>query len=140
MNLVDEEYVARLKVSENRGQIPRALDGRAGGDAHVDFHLVRHNMRQTGLAQSRRAIKQNVIQRLAALTRGLNQDAQVFFQAILAGKLGQQRRAQSAIKRGVFVTRLRGNRPIGHAFLSSGSSAADTHNLLTEATSCAASL
>ena len=120
MNLVDEEHIARFEIGQDRGQIAGTLDGRTGGDAHVDLHLVRHDVRQAGLAQSRRAVEQDVIQRLAALPGRLNQDAEIFLQALLAGKFGQQRRAQSAIERGVFFTRLRGNGPIGHEFLSSG--------------------
>ena len=89
MNLVDEEHIACFEIGQNRGQIAGSLDGRAGRDAHVDAHLVRHDVRQAGLAQSRRTVKQDVIQRLAALPGGLNQDAQIFFQAFLAGKFGE---------------------------------------------------
>ena len=122
MNFIDEEHIAGFEIGENGSQIACPLDGRAGGDTHIDLHLVGDDVRKAGLAQSRRAIKQDVIQRLAAQPSGLNQDAQILFQALLAGKLGEQRRTQGTIERGVFFTRLRGNGPIGHDFLSSSSS------------------
>ena len=43
--LVDEQHVALLQVRQQRGQIARLFNGRAGCDADLHAHLVRHNAR-----------------------------------------------------------------------------------------------
>jgi len=57
-------------------------------------HLVRDDVRQRGLSQSRRTSEQNVIERLATLTRGSNIDAQIFLGFGLPDVLGELRRTQ----------------------------------------------
>ena len=71
MDLVDEQHVVRLQVGQQRGQVAGALDHRAGGLAQVDAQLVGDDVRERGLAQARRAEDQHVVERLAALARGL---------------------------------------------------------------------
>ena len=84
MNFIEEENFLGFERSQNRGQVALALQQRtrAGFDRHNEF--VRDDLRQRGLAQSRRPVEQHVIQRLAAAPRRLDRDLDVLFDALLA--------------------------------------------------------
>ena len=66
MDLIHEEDVILLQIGEQGRQIAWLLDGRAGGDADIDPHLVGNDTGQGGLTQARRAVEQDMVQRLAA--------------------------------------------------------------------------
>ena len=40
VNLVDKQHIAGVHIGEQRHQITGFLDGRPGGDAHGDAHLI----------------------------------------------------------------------------------------------------
>ncbi len=66
MHFVDEEDVALAQIGEDGRQVAGALDGRARRDLEPRAHLHAQDMREGGLAEARRSIEQDVIQRLAA--------------------------------------------------------------------------
>ena len=84
MDLIDEENVALAQIGQQSGQITGLFDGRAGGNADVDAHFVGDDACQSGLAQTGRAIEQNVVQRLIAALCRLNVDGEVFLDLFLA--------------------------------------------------------
>ena len=84
VDLVDEQHVVRFEVGQQRGQVARALQHRAGGVAQVDAHLARDDVRQRGLAQAGRAEQQHVIERLLALAGGLDENVQLAADLFLA--------------------------------------------------------
>jgi hypothetical protein len=67
VDLVDEQDVVRFEVGQQRRQVARTLQHRAGGLAQVDAHLARDDVGQRGLAQARRAEQQRVVERFARL-------------------------------------------------------------------------
>jgi hypothetical protein len=67
VDLVDEQDVAILEIGEQRGKIARLGDYRAGRGAEADAHFLGNDLRQRGLAESRRAEEQHMIERIAAL-------------------------------------------------------------------------
>mgnify|MGYP003370841034 CR=1 FL=1 len=77
VDLVDEQHVPFLQVGEQRRQVAGLFDGRAGRDADLDAHLLGDDARQRGLAQTRRAVQQDVVHRFAALLRRPQIDPQV---------------------------------------------------------------
>ena len=95
MDLVHKQDVPLVEVRQQRRQIAGLFNGRAGGDADVDPHLLSDDARQRRLAQSRRAVEQNVVQRFLPLPGGLNEDAQIllglFLTDVLRQGLGSQR-------------------------------------------------
>ncbi len=97
MDLVDEQHVARLEVGEQRGEIARALEHRARRLAQVHAELVRDDVRQRRLAEARRAEQQHVIERLAALARRLDEDAELLADLLLADVFVEAARAQRAL-------------------------------------------
>ena len=94
VDLVDEQNVARLEIGENGGEIARLGQHRAGGGAEIDAQLARHDLRQGGLAQARRAGEQHMVQRLAARLGGLDEDGEIFARLLLADEIGQPLGAQ----------------------------------------------
>ena len=78
MDFVDEQHVVGLKTGQDRRNVAGPLDGRPGGDLDGRTHLVGDDVGQGGLAQARRPVDDHVIQGLAAHSRRLHGDAQVF--------------------------------------------------------------
>ena len=66
VDLVDEQDVAFLQIGEQRGEIARLGDDRAGRGAKPDAELARDDLGQRGLAEPRRPEEQHMIHRLAA--------------------------------------------------------------------------
>ena len=97
VDFVDEEDVAGLQGGEHADQVAGALEHGARRDADVDAQLARHEHRQRGLAEARRAEEQGVVQRLLALLRGVDRDLQRFLHLRLADELVEPRRAQRRV-------------------------------------------
>lgn len=70
MNLVYEQNVIGLQVSQQRRQIAWAFQHRSGGLAQAYTHFIGDDMGQRGLAKARRAKQQYMVQRLVAPTSG----------------------------------------------------------------------
>jgi hypothetical protein len=116
VDLVHEQHVARLQVGEDGGEVPGALQHRAGGGAEAHAQLARDDLRQRGLAQAGRAVQQHVVQRLAARARGLDEDGQVLAQQLLAGEVVQALRAQADLA-GILVLAFAAGQAFAHAGL-----------------------
>jgi hypothetical protein len=87
MDLVDEQDAARSEVGEEPREVPGALDHRARGLRDLYAQLVRENRRQGGLAEAGRPVEQDVVQRLAALAGGREEDAELFLEPRLPDEL-----------------------------------------------------
>ena len=97
MDLVDEQHVVALEVGQHRREVARALEHRAGGLAQVHTHLRGDDVRERGLAQTRRTEQQHVVERLAALAGRTDEDVELLACLGLADVLGQRARAQRAL-------------------------------------------
>ena len=84
MNLVDEQHIALVQVGEQRRQVTRVSDGRAGGDADIHAHLVGDDVRKRRLAKPRRPVEQDMVERLAPCLGRLDEDAHLFLHLALA--------------------------------------------------------
>ena len=102
VNLVDEEDVVLLEVGEDGGHVAGALDGGAGGDADVHPHLGRDDVGERGLAESGRPVEEDVVERLLALLRGEDADAEVVLDLLLPDVLLERAGAQARLGGGVF--------------------------------------
>ena len=74
MDLIYEEDIPCSEIGQDCGQIPRAFNCGARGYLDAHTHLIGHYMRECGLSQARRTIKEDVIQGLAALPRRLDKN------------------------------------------------------------------
>ena len=77
VDLVDEEDVVLFEIGQQRREIARLGDDRAGGGAEIDAELLRHDLRQRRLAEARRPDEQHMVERLAAALRRLDEDLQI---------------------------------------------------------------
>src|SRR5262249_40468838 len=98
MDLVDEENVVRLQLREQARERALVLDGRARRRVRGDAHLFRDDVRERRLAEPGRAAKEDVIERLAALLRRLDEDAQVVLVVVLPHVLVERRRPEEAVE------------------------------------------
>src|ERR1700687_5592289 len=93
MDLVDEQHVPLVEIVYDGGKITSAFDRRPRGHAQVDAELARDDMRQRGLAEAGRSGEQDVIERLAALARGLDRHRENLPDALLPDEFRQGGRA-----------------------------------------------
>ena len=89
VDLIDEQHVAPLKIGQDGCDVSASNQGRSRGDAQACTHLAGHDPRQRGLPETRRPGEQDVVDRLAASARGLEDDLQLLSQQVLAHEVGQ---------------------------------------------------
>ncbi len=113
MHLVDEEHIELLQTGQDGGEVARALDGGAGGNAHGNAHLRGDDVGQRGLAETGWAVEEQVVQRLVALEGGLRGDVQVVLQLLLSDELSQPLRTQRVVERRLVVLQVAGGDAVG---------------------------
>jgi hypothetical protein len=84
VNLVDEQDVAILQVGEKSGKVAGLGDDGTRRCTEADAHFAGEDPGQRGLAQSRRSEKENMVERFAARSSGIDEDAKVFARRLLA--------------------------------------------------------
>ena len=99
VDLVDEQHVARFEIGEQGRKVAGLGDDGAGGGAEADAHLAAEDLRQRGLAEAGRAGEQDVVERIAAIAGGGDEDFQVGLGRLLAGEIVERRRPQRAVDR-----------------------------------------
>ena len=77
VDLIHEQDVVFCQIGKQGRQIAGLFDGRAGGDADVDPHLVGNDVGEGGLTQAGRAVEQHMVQRLVPHFGSLDKDLQV---------------------------------------------------------------
>src|SRR2546428_13530922 len=109
MDLVDEQDVSGIAVRSDRRQIPGALDGGAARDADLAAHLVRDAIGGRRLPDPGRPVQQDVLERLLAQLRGLEQDAKVALDGVLVDVVGvvETPRSERELEMALLVARLR---------------------------------
>ncbi len=98
VDLVDEQHVALFEIGQQRRQIARLGDHRAGGGAKADAELARDDLRQRRLAQPRRADEQHVVERRLALLRRLDEHLEIGPRRRLPDEFGKARGAQRNVE------------------------------------------
>ena len=81
---IHKQQVALLKIVQDCSHFPGLFNCRAAGYLHIDTHFIGDNACQRGFAQAGRPVKQNMIQRVSALSGRLNVNLQVFLGLFLA--------------------------------------------------------
>ena len=97
MDFVNEQNVPRLKVGQDRRQITRLGQHRPRGHPEIDPQLARHNLCQRCLSQTRRAMEQSVVHRLAPPFRGFDEHTQIRASLGLTNEILKHLRAQGAV-------------------------------------------
>ena len=113
VDFINEQHIAFLKVGQQTREVCSLLNGWATRAFEISTHCFGENVRNGGLAQTRRAGKQDVIERLVALTGSSHGNFQSLLDLGLAGEVRKERRTQRQFERGIrFVER--GNGPFSH--------------------------
>ena len=112
MDLVDEQDVALAQAGEDRGEIARALDGRSRCGADLCPDLRGDNICKGRLAEARRAVQQDVIDRLGPMACRIEEDGQVLLDALLARELVQAAGPDSGLERELLRGDLGGADPL----------------------------
>src|SRR5262249_15164891 len=89
--------VALFEIGQERGKVARLRDHRSRGCAKADAELARHDLCERGLAKSRGAHEQHVVQGLDAFSRGFNKDGEIRARLRLADQVRQQLRARRSV-------------------------------------------
>ena len=72
MDLIDEQHIVFIEIGQDRSKITSPLNSRSRRDPDIDAHFIGNDPRQRCLSQSRRAVKQHVIQRFLSQFGRLN--------------------------------------------------------------------
>jgi hypothetical protein len=99
------------EVREDRGEVARLLDARARRRADGHAELVGDDVGERRLAEAGRAVEQHVVERLAALRRGLDRDLQVLAHAVLPDVVVERARPQPGLVLRVVVDARGGDEP-----------------------------
>ncbi len=89
VDLVDKEHIVWFEVGEQCSQITRFLQYGARGSLDIDPHLVGNDVGEGGLAQTRRAEDQQVIESLPPQPSRLDKDLHLLANGILTGIVRQ---------------------------------------------------
>jgi hypothetical protein len=102
VNFVDKEDIAGIEVGQKAGQITWFFKHGAGGHAQGGFEFLGDDVRQGGFTEAGRAVQQNVVEGVAALFGGLDEDLKVIHDFLLTTEFVQQLGAQGFFKQFVF--------------------------------------
>src|SRR2546426_4173375 len=94
MNLVDKQNVAEFEIRQYRREVTFQLDQWPRSRPKLRGHFVGDYRCQGGLAETRRTIKQNVIERLTAFSGGLDRNFEIIFNALLSDVLAEDSRTK----------------------------------------------
>ena len=94
MDLIHKENIIFVQIGQKCRQISRFFNGRSGGNAEIDAHLIGDDAGQRCLAQTGRAVEQNMIQRFLPHPRRLDEHLKVAFCLFLTNILPQRFRTQ----------------------------------------------
>ena len=98
VDLIDEEHIARFEIGEDGGQVAGSLDDRPRGGLDVDPQFGGDDVGKGGLAQARRAVEKDVIERFSPSPGGIDEDPQVVLGLFLPHILGECPGAQGGLK------------------------------------------
>ena len=98
MNLIDKEHIALVEIGQQTRQIARLVEHGTRGHFELRTHLVGDDTRQRGLAQTRRAVQQHVVERLATHQRRANEDVEVLDNLLLTREVGQLLRSDTVLE------------------------------------------
>ncbi len=98
VDLVDEEHRPRLERRQERRDVALALERRPGGLDERHLELGGDDLRQRGLAESRRPGEQHMVERLAAARGRRDRDRQLVLERLLADEVLQPAGPQRAVE------------------------------------------
>ena len=98
VDLVDEEHRSRLERGQEAGDVGLALERRTRRLHERDAHLGGNDVGERGLAEPGRTRQKDVVERLAALAGGLDEDLELVGDLALTDEVGESLRPQAAVE------------------------------------------
>jgi hypothetical protein len=108
MDFIDKKDVLGLEVGQDSGQVTGALNGGTRGRFDVDPRLSGDDVGEAGLAQPRRSVEKDMIDRFAAAPGGSDGYLEVFLGIVLPDEVGQGTGPEAVVQGCVFFTGLAG--------------------------------
>jgi hypothetical protein len=103
VNFVNEQDIIFLQVSQYSSQVAGAFDGWAGAYFYTYSKVSSDNVCKGGFAKTRRAIDEDVVQRLLSFLRRRDRYFEVFLDFILPNEIRQAPGTKVGVKRSVIV-------------------------------------
>jgi hypothetical protein len=97
VDLVDEQDIAVLEVGEQRGEVARLGDDRAGGGPEAYSELAGDDLGERCLAEPGRAEEEDMVERVAAAPCGVDENPQILPGRLLADEIVERLRAQCGV-------------------------------------------
>ena len=98
VNLVDEEHVVGFERSQNACQVAGFVEHRTAGNLESHPQFVGDDVRQRGLSQSGRSVKERVVERLATVFGSLHEHFKILHHLLLSAKVSKAERSQSVLE------------------------------------------
>ena len=98
MNLVDEEHVARFQRGQYAGQVAGLVEYGATGNLEAHAQLVGNDVAQCGLAKSRGAVQQGMVERFATVLGSLDKHFEVLHHLLLTAEVAEAQWAQRVLE------------------------------------------
>ena len=99
MYLIDKQHVVLFEIRQYCGQIAGSFEHRPRGLPQIDAHLARDDVRQCGLAETRRTEQQHMIERLRTIACCFYEDAKLLADLRLPDVFGERSGTQRALDR-----------------------------------------
>ena len=97
MNLIDEEDLVLLELGEGSDHVAGPLDGGAGGGLDADAELGGDDVGEGGLAESGRAVEEDVVEGLSALPCGDDGYLKIALNGLLSDVVDESTRPQGVV-------------------------------------------
>ena len=97
MDFVDEKHVVGLQRSEQSGQVTGLVEHRAAGGLDTNTQLVGNDVAEGSFTETRRSVKEHMVERFAAFFGGSDEDFEVLHYLVLTGKAVEPRGAQRTL-------------------------------------------
>lgn len=98
MYLVDEKYVAGLKRCQDTRQVSRLVKDWTRSNLESHAKLIGDNIAQRGLTQTGWTIEQSMVERLATVFSGLDEDTEVVDNSLLTVEVVKTKRTKGILK------------------------------------------
>ena len=98
MDFIDKKYILTMKVGKDSCQVSGPLNSRARGNPEVNPHLSSNDKSQCSLAQTGRAVEQQMIQSFTPALGGSDGNVYIVLNLYLPIEVSETSRSQAGIK------------------------------------------
>jgi hypothetical protein len=109
MDFVEKENFLAFERSQDCRQIAFSLQERPSAGLNGDIQFIGDNLGESGLAETGRAVEQDVIESFAARARGFDGDGYIFLDALLTDVFFKPLGADACFDAGIFIKGLTGD-------------------------------